>query len=817
VVSQQPVPTVQNHFIAGLKTEFTGLNFPENAATDTQNCVYTLTGDVNRRGGLNFEANNVINNINAQAVARSSYRWKNVGGDGQTQMLVQQVGSILYFFVNSVATISNPLSTQLLNTTINLNSYQAIGNTDNISQIEAQYADGNGFLIVFHKSTDPLLITFNPLNSTFTTVPISLTIRDLAGIPEPGVADNFRPTSLTIEHTYNLTNQGWTQGAGWSGNGTCNNNYPGGGIGGNPIGASWTIAITSQVNTTSVVLGSQLKIQFQGINPGGFTETVTVIGNVSAYSATTPGTVTITITSCDHPQDSPGIYSGGTAFFSPNEACTLFLVNQGFINTWNSVLHNFPSNSDIWWLYKDNTGTFNPGSTSASVQQNIGAAPKGTYILNAFRQQRSAASGIAGITDVITNTRPSTGTWFQGRIFYSGVNSSAQPQGDEPYYTWTENIYFSQIIQNPPDFGKCYQVNDPTSQNLFSILPSDGGVITIQGSGAIYKLFALRFGLLVFAANGVWFIGGSQGVGFAANDYTITKISSIEAISGTSFIDVQGFPMFWNAEGVYQVVPSAQPGSAHSPDIQLDVQNMTVGTILGYYANIPLPSKFYARGDYDQISYVVQWCFKNTQETSIVDRYNYDTILNYNVVTKAFYVYTLPSSPTIYDVKWVQSPGGTLSPQPVFKYITATSTLGLTFSEENDFTRWLDFFNLDNIGQNYNSYFVTGYTLPGQGLRKIQIPYVFMFSRNPVGTNSYIIRAIWDFAGSGNLGVIDNLSGKWSTRQVITNNQTDFQMVYRKIRLRGRGLAVQIRVDSVQGRPFDIMGWSVWNEVNPGI
>src|SRR6266852_2265883 len=149
--------TVQNNFKEGLKTEFTGLNFPENAATDTQNCVFTLTGDINRRGGINFEANSVGNNINSFNVAKCSYRWKNVGGDGQTQILVQQIGSILYFFVSSSATIANPLSNQLLTSTVNLNNFKAVGNTDNISQTECQFADGNGFLIVFHKSIDTVL------------------------------------------------------------------------------------------------------------------------------------------------------------------------------------------------------------------------------------------------------------------------------------------------------------------------------------------------------------------------------------------------------------------------------------------------------------------------------------------------------------------------------------------------------------------------------------------------------------------------------------------------------------------------------------
>ena len=146
---------------------------------------------------------------------------------------------------------------------------------------------------------------------------------------------------------------------------------------------------------------------------------------------------------------------------------------------------------------------------------------------------RSGVSGIAGLTSIVTTIRPRTGTWFQGRVFYAGVDASQQATGDAQYYTWTENIYFSQIITpgDNTEFGYCYEINDPTSETLFDLLPSDGGVINIQGSGSIYKLFPVVNGLLVFAANGIWFITGSQGIGFTATVYTVTKLSGVQSIS----------------------------------------------------------------------------------------------------------------------------------------------------------------------------------------------------------------------------------------------------------------------------------------------
>src|SRR6266853_5222494 len=630
-MAQQPTPTVENHFIAGLKTEFTGLNFPENAATDTSNCVYSLIGDVTRRGGIDYEVNAHTDAINQHNVARSSFRWLNAGGDGSTQILVQQIGSTLYFWKSSAATITNPLSTTLIASTVSISGFQAPGSTVDVSQTECQYSSGNGYLFVYHPNCNPFFCTF--ISGAVSGTVINLQTRDFVGINEPGVPDNLRPKTLSNEHLYNLINQGWTQGSTWTANGTGDGtgNIP-------PSGGFYTLRISSQVDTTSVTNSAVIQVNIPtaaktGLNNNNLNGSVVLTGTVTNY--VTPFTsITIAVLSNSNPDlNAMGFWANGNFFPTPNEVVTMSLVSVGFITKWFGILANYPSNSDIWWLYKNTSQVFDPATTFANVQQQVTAAPKGSFVFNPFIQDRSSISNIAGLTTVSTVVRPLTGAFFQGRVFYAGVNDSFPPAGDEPFYTWSENIYFSQIVTSPKSFAKCFQENDPTSENLFDLLPSDGGQIVIPGCGAIYKLFALRFGILVFASNGIWFISGSTGVGFAANDHTVTKISTIRAISGQSFIDVQGYPYFWNEEGIYKVVPSSQPGSAHSPDIQLSVENLTLGTILSYYEKFPLISKRFARGDYHELDYVVQWCFRSTGESGISNRYDNDTILAYNTVT----------------------------------------------------------------------------------------------------------------------------------------------------------------------------------------
>src|SRR6185437_3527668 len=132
--------TIQNKFTRGLITEAHGLDFPEDACTATENCVFTLIGEVTRRLGIDIELNGhggiALDAFNS---AVSYYRWTNAGGDGETELLVLQVGSKLYFFETSTATVSNPLSqTFSVSNEIDITSFQVLDNTNNAALTECQ-------------------------------------------------------------------------------------------------------------------------------------------------------------------------------------------------------------------------------------------------------------------------------------------------------------------------------------------------------------------------------------------------------------------------------------------------------------------------------------------------------------------------------------------------------------------------------------------------------------------------------------------------------------------------------------------------------
>lgn len=791
---QQSQPYLMNQFSKGLKTEFTGLNYPENAATAASNCIFNRIGNTTRRPGINYETNFAQQTINRTSLAINTYRWNNVGGDGPTRVLVTQVGTLLRFYKVSAATVAAPLSNQILASTIDISTFVAPGGSFD-STVECQFTDGNGYLFVFHPTCDPFYVVYTfGSPDTVAGTKITVQIRDFTGIPESGVADNFRPPALSNEHSYNIQNQGWTNSPAWSASSSTTNNTATG-------SHTWTIQLGLTITAAQVVNITANNVDG---NPGfAFTN---MSGVVTSYNSGT-GALVLNVTSTPAAGHSSGVWS----FQS---------ITTSFVTSWFTSQKTYPSNADVWWNFKNVSNAFDV-ATIPNVVLASSPAPKGYYILSAFQQLRSGTSGISSLTDITTTMRPKTGIWFAGRIWYAGTDAQQNATGDAPNYTWTENLYFSQIIVKEDQFGKCYQANDPTSQDLFNLLPTDGGTFRIQGSGSIYKLFPFQNGLLVFAANGVWFITGSQGIGFTANDYTISRLSTIQTISSTSFVDVQGVPMWWNEEAIYTIsMGNDQGGTAYGPtrgalgNGNIAVEPMTYSSIQTFYDAIPLQSKKYIRGDFDAINWEVKWIFRSTNESSVTDRYQFDSLLTYSTITQAFSPWSVATTagvPYVHAVNYIQGPGGSTSPAPILKYYSSIAIAGpsykFTFAEENDFTRWKDWHS-SGTDYDYTSTFTTGYLVHGRAAYKFQDSYLSVFLNNISGW-SYRLQGIWDYALSSN-------SGKFTTLETNTTAFTpaNFGVVRKRVKIPGRGFALQFKFVSTSGAPFDIIGWAVDEKVN---
>lgn len=302
----------------------------------------------------------------------------------------------------------------------------------------------------------------------------------------------------------------------------------------------------------------------------------------------------------------------------------------------------YPNNTQVWWSMKrpPEVGTDRPPKTYLEVfdpglrhQVSSGNTPaaKGHYVIDAFQQDRSLVSGVAGIpVKSALGTRPSAVAFYAGRVFYAGVFTAG----------FNTRVYFTQIIERPDQVGECYQSQDPTSEDLRDLLPSDGGVIVIPEIVRIHHMVAYGFDLFIFASNGVWRIAGSDGVGFRADDYSVSKISGVPTISSLNFVDIEGVPVWWNRSSINTLAPGQNGGG-------LTVVSLTDPSIKTFYDDIPEESKFYAKGVYDPLTKKVQYLYRSTPAADPVDIYTYDSNLTMDTRNGSFSPWDMNSHPRI--------------------------------------------------------------------------------------------------------------------------------------------------------------------------
>ncbi len=707
--------SIENQFNRGLITEATGLQFPENAVTESYDCIFNKTGTVQRRLGFDYEENYALSTIDVAGKQIKEFEWSSVAGLGSLTFVVLQVGSILHFYE---LTNEGALSSNKKGFTVDLSTY-AVSGAPSLEDIQCSFTSGNGHLIVTHPYCESFYVSYDVDNDAITTNQITIYIRDFKGLND-GLKTDERPTTLSTEHKYNLYNQGWYASA-----------------------------------------------------PSGSSETT-----------------------------------------------------KNVLTHWDSRKTDFPSNADIWWIYKgidedSNRETFDANDQGFDFKA-LGntPAPKGHYILKAFYQDRSAESGVPGVSVVSSSYfRPSCTAFFAGRTFFAGVN----------YQGFNNRIYFSGIIEDDNKFGDCYQVNDPTSEEVPDLLPSDGGVLVIPEIANIVYLHVVQNYLIVFATNGIWTISGSDNSGFKATDYTVRKIDKISTDASNSFVDVVGIPVWWTSSGIYTIKFDPTLGN-------ITVESLTDNTIKEFFDDIPNENKQYAKGAYNSLTRIIQWVYRSTEASDITERHQYDRVLNLNLITGAFYPWTvgeIASGPYIAGIIAIQG-SGTLrdsgnivdedgnnvidgsSNQVIVNNITVTNLAStfkyltvvdddITWSSEKDggYVDWLTF---NGDGTEYDSYFITGFKVHGEAMKFFQSNIIHLFMQAEDNSSIYVT-GIWDYATSGNTGLFSNQHQGYRT-------QANRSILYNRLRIRGRGIALQLKFESDGVKPFTVVGWAAWETGN---
>jgi hypothetical protein len=451
-------------------------------------------------------------------------------------------------------------------------------------------------------------------------------------------------------------------------------------------------------------------------------------------------------------------------------------------DSWHSDEGNYPSNADFWWYYTTpdtsgaSTGTdqFNPPATAIANTALLGntPAPKGHYILNALSTNRSSLSGISGVTETSSNGYgPSVIAFYAGRTFYAGIGASG----------YSSTVYFSQTIQKDPDFGKCYQANDPTSKDYFDLLATDGGTVKIQDINNIIDMKVIGQSLYIFASNGVWTISGTIDAPFKATDYTVTKVSSFPALSRTTIVDIGGMPIWWNYEGIY-ALQKDQSGVSSS------VNNLTTTTIQRFYDAIPSVSKMTAKGQYNEQQNIIYWLYSTTGNTTYFDR-----VLVFDTLTNAFYPLSLPTGSN----KIVGVVSLIVEKSRTFKFAVLSGS-NMTFGEYINESP-VDFITSDNTPVSCS--FITGYRIRGNLLNKFETNYLTVLTEPYVAQASCFVQGIWDYAN-------DELTGRFTNPQQIYRYLGYRNYQRSKLKMRGNGRALQFKFFNEAGKPFTIVAWA---------
>jgi len=204
-MAKQETRIEMNTFVKGLITEASPLTFPPNASQEEYNFVLNRDGSRNRRYGIDIEnpgfykTTQLATGYNRKDV--NTFLWKNVGGISGKNVLVVRVRTEMYFFDPVTKAYINKLSNGLWAGAFSTTDYP-----------KGTLASVDGKLVFAYGGSQFSVITANSTITAFTETVLSWKVRDFWGVESEGQEEtdtDYRPTTLTEKHTYNLMNQSW--------------------------------------------------------------------------------------------------------------------------------------------------------------------------------------------------------------------------------------------------------------------------------------------------------------------------------------------------------------------------------------------------------------------------------------------------------------------------------------------------------------------------------------------------------------------------------------------------------------------------------
>jgi len=778
----------------GLNTEAPLINFPDGFTTDELNYELQINGSRRRRPGLALEEDGELIPISSGYNAGDAVRvfdWENVSGIPTINLLVMQVGYNLYIFDDT-----NPVSPTLKSTPIDFRPYRVSNATDDqVASHPLEAAFGRGHLFLFGKYTTPFYIEYDTDDEAFILIQINILERDFEGIDD-GVPVSTEPASSTDSHIYNLKNRGWIDAyintytadqsrlpskamIPWLGLRralTVGDYYDADGI--RSFDSDKLVAELFQ--DASAPSGHFVKNPFDTTTVPETTLGIPIV--TWSISGTTPGTQTLTI-------DTDGAHG-----LSPTDSIQIvdlvgtFVSEIGTFGEW--VVQALQVNGTY-------TVVATPDADTFTIQVTFPNYP----FVQWYEQFRSLGTVVGGAvpnpSGNVVDFRPKAGAFFAGRAWFAGVDTSRL----------TGRVYFSQVIESDEQYGKCYQVADPTDERISDLVPSDGGVILIPEASNVLKLLPYESSLLVYASNGVWEIGPGDLGYFAANSYSIRKLTDSGTVSAAAVILADNTPMHWGVTDIYAIRRDPRQGFLYE-------ENISQTTINTFYNTISLDAKHEVIGVYDDLSKRAIWVFaKNINQTNAFDR---SLMLDLRLGAFTVNGFAFDDDNFVGGVFILKEAGEVAK----VKYIGILDDgTNIAIGEPSNYTDYTDF-GIDEP----ECYLITGFDSLQDPSTFKEAPYITVYSRKteegydedtlPIRPSSTQMRTRWDWADHAN-------ASKWGRYQEVYRHRRTYipsdpttdtyndgtPVVITRNSLRGMGRVLQLEFRAGEGKDSWLQGW----------
>ena len=796
-------------FAKGINTEASLANWPEGFSVDEENYDLLIDGSRRKRKGLvaapwTTTLTSAGVSSGAGDLAHNTFYWNNVGGDPDTHFVLVQIGGNLNIYTNSTSITDTPIFSYSLVT-----SGISGATSTQIEQSDIDFDSGFGVGFIVGKYITPSSITYE--GGSFSVAPISVEERDFQG-QDDGVDLSTQPSSLSTEHQYNLRNRGWKDA-------DVTTYFGSKGVYPSKAMIPWlgyvrvTTATVAEADWTKQFSPDKLVAElFQDVSaPQGHfklspfsgsassgTGTAVPISTWTTSSTAYPATPTITVTTTV----AHGKITGDSVQIYGNEYIMNSTISYG---GWGSYSFTMSGSLD---------GTYTITVVDATHFTFTYTNPATFAWFTSWNNQYSKLGSINAPTanTSTTSNRPEVVAFWAGRVFYTGIQAA--------YFS--NRIYFSQIIQQASQYGKCYQQADPTDERIADPIDTDGGCIIIPTAENIYEAVSVGNGLLVFAKNGVWQLGpGASGI-FSPTSYSIRRVSD-QGISGKkSMAMAEHVPYYCSLNDIFRIVQDPQAGFLIS-------ENISQYKVHTLYSSIPEARKKLIKAVYDDLSKRIIFLYgtgtnaANALNMALIfdtrleafTKYNFGVdSTRYPVTAFVIRQETTATSKVVYVCH-----AGNILLNRYWRFYTASSS---TFADE---------------ATGYTAYLLTSYNTAGNAAHYKQAGYIWVFSRKtetgytddgngtylPINESSTYMQSRWEWADASS-------AGKWGAAQQVYRHRRLYTpadatdtfndgtpLVVTKNLVRGRGRSLHLKFYSSDSTKDSwLMGWHTTYNIQQG-